>query len=246
MEKQTDIDISLCLPSRGRPELAKRFVDSAIKKSSNSNSIEFLFYLNDDDPKLEEYKKILDKKNYIVGPNQSTAYSWNQMAYKSVGHIVMLAGDDVEFKTENWDTEIKNTFNLHDDKICMVVPWDGKKGKEKFVSQKSKYVYVGDEPLGAPHFFVHRKWIDTLGWLAPPFFWHWFVDTYTQKLARKIGRCIFLPGVICKASKIFDDTAVNVRKHLNINQRDDFVWSMVRDRYLKTDVDLLKQSIKGS
>ena len=44
--------ISFCCPSRGRPELAKRLIDTACENQDGDT--EFLFYLNDDDPKLEQ------------------------------------------------------------------------------------------------------------------------------------------------------------------------------------------------
>ena len=73
--------ISFSCPSRGRPELAKRLVETA--ESTAKHDVEILFYLNDDDPKLAQYKDLLDKKYYTVGPNQSTCYSWNILANKS-------------------------------------------------------------------------------------------------------------------------------------------------------------------
>jgi hypothetical protein len=41
--------ISLCCPSRGRPKLAKRLVDTAL--ATAEHDVEFLFYLNQDDSK---------------------------------------------------------------------------------------------------------------------------------------------------------------------------------------------------
>ena len=73
--------ISFCCPSRGRPELAKRLVDTA--RQTQKGDTEFLFYLNDDDQRLEEYRDLLDEKHYTIGPNQSTCYSWNLMAEKA-------------------------------------------------------------------------------------------------------------------------------------------------------------------
>jgi hypothetical protein len=238
--------ISICCPSRGRPELAQRMIKTAYDTVSNKNKIEFLIYLNDDDPTLEQYKKLLDNKHYIVGPNQSTCFSWNQLAYKSKSDIVMLAGDDIQFETLNWDKEVEKVFDNYKDKICMVVPWDcNVKSKGAEHKDKNYPIVIGDEPIGAPHFFVHRNWINALGYFVPPFFWHWYVDSYTQTVSRKLGRCILLPHVRVRAKKIFDDTAVNVRKHLNINIRDDYVWSQVNQRHLQTDVDLLKEFIKN-
>ena len=55
--------ISFCCPSRGRPELAKRLVDTAT--ATQKYDTEFLFYLNDDDETLEQYKDLLDAYLYL-------------------------------------------------------------------------------------------------------------------------------------------------------------------------------------
>ena len=70
--------ISILCPSRGRPELTKRMVDSALAMASQP--IEIILYLNDDDPTLDEYKRLIDSKYYQIGPDQSPAYSWNKLA----------------------------------------------------------------------------------------------------------------------------------------------------------------------
>ena len=59
--------ISICCPSRGRPTLAKRMADSAINTAKNKN-IEILFYLNNDDTELENYKKVLKDFNSSQEP----------------------------------------------------------------------------------------------------------------------------------------------------------------------------------
>ena len=233
--------ISFCIPSRGRPDLAKRLVDTAT--ATQTGKTEFLFYLNEDDTTLEKYKDLLDEKHYTVGPNQSTCYSWNLMARKAKHDIVMLMGDDVQIQTQGWDNIIVNEFNRYQDKILMVVPSDGRmKGTLKYDMDEPNL--WPDKPLPAAHFAVHKNWINTLGYLAPPFFWHWHVDSYTQKVARKLGRCLYLPTVVFKAKKMYDDTGEQVRKHLNINNRDNFVWDKVKKRHLNTDIKALQDFIK--
>tara|TARA_R110001592_G_scaffold29255_2_gene106279 strand:+ start:1634 stop:2353 length:720 start_codon:yes stop_codon:yes gene_type:complete len=233
--------ISFCCPSRGRPELAKRLVDTAT--STQQGKTEFLFYLNNDDPTLEQYKDLLDEKHYTVGPNQSTCYSWNLMAKKAKHDIVMLMGDDVQIQTQDWDSIIVNEFNRYEDRILMVVPSDGRlKGTGRIALEEP--TLWPDKLLPAAHFAVHKNWINTLGYLAPPFFWHWHVDSYTQKVARKLGRCLYLPTVVFKAKKIFDDTGKQVRTHLNINNRDKFVWDKVKKRPLNADIEALQNFIK--
>ena len=240
MEEQIDM-ISFCCPSRGRPELAKRLVDTAT--STQKGETEFLFYLNDDDPALEKYKDLLDEKHYTVGPNQSTCYSWNLMSRKAKHDIVMLMGDDVQVQTTGWDEKIKKQIDEYKDKILMVVPSDGRTKGTLNLTDKIKL--WPDKPLPAAHFAVHKNWVNALGYLAPPFFWHWHVDSYTQKVARKLGRCLYLPTVVFKAKKMFDDTGKQVRTHLNINNRDNFVWDRVKKRHLNADVNALQDFIKG-
>ena len=233
--------ISFCCPSRGRPTLAKRLVDTATRLQKGKT--EFLFYLNDDDEKLEEYKDLLDEKHYTVGPNQSTCYSWNLMADKANNDIVMLMGDDVQVQTQDWDQLIKEQFDKYQDKILMVVPCDGRRKGNANMGDRVRL--WPDKPLPAAHFAVHKKWIQTLGYLAPPFFWHWHVDTYTQKLARRLNRCLYLPTVVFKAKKIMNDNAgKQIRKNMNINYRDNFVWEKVRERHLGADLSALKKFIR--
>jgi hypothetical protein len=165
------------------------------------------------------------------------------MARKAKHDIVMLMGDDVQVQTTDWDEKIKKQIDEYKDKILMVVPSDGRTKGTLNLTDKIKL--WPDKPLPAAHFAVHKNWVNALGYLAPPFFWHWHVDSYTQKVARKLGRCLYLPTVVFKAKKMFDDTGKQVRTHLNINNRDNFVWDKVKQRHLNADVNALQDIIKG-
>jgi len=237
--------ISICCPSRGRPGLAARMVESINRTVSKPSNVEIMLYLNDDDEKLQEYKQNIDKKYYTIGPNQSTCLTWNQLANKASHDILFLAGDDIQFVTKDWDKNIIRAFDQHADKICMVVPFDGNgKGKGKnLLPNNEPYTLTEGDVAGSPHFALHRNWIKALGYFVPPFFWHWYVDTYTQTVARKLGRCMLLTKTMVQAKKIFDDTAILVRQNLNINVRDDYVWSKVKDRHLDADVKKLQEFI---
>jgi hypothetical protein len=234
--------ISFCCPSRGRPKLAKRLIDTAT--TNQFYETEFLFYLNDDDPMLTQYMDLIDEKYYTIGPNQSTCYSWNLMCEKSKNDVVMLMGDDVQVKTKDWDKLIIEQFEKYEDRILMVVPSDGRPKGTKNLSSTTRL--WGDEPLPAAHFAVHKNWTNILGYLAPVFFWHWHVDSYTQQVARKLQRCLYLPTVEFKAKKILnDDAGTQIRKNFNISSRDRFVWTKVRDRHLDADVNALRNYIKS-
>jgi hypothetical protein len=156
----------------------------------------------------------------------------------------MLMGDDVQVKTKHWDKAILDQFDKFEDKILMVVPSDGRsRGSKNFGDTVKLWP---DKPLPAAHFAVHKNWTNTLGYLAPVFFWHWHVDSYTQKVARKLNRCLFLPTVEFKAKKILDDDAgKQIRKNLNINKRDQYVWTKLKGRHMDADVRVLKDFIKS-
>ena len=53
-----------------------------------------------------------------------------------------------------------------------------------------------------------------------------------------------MPNVIFKAKKLFDNTAGQVRTHLNIKDRDDETWRLV-GRYLDADIQNLKNFISN-
>ena len=243
--------ISFCCPSRGRPRLARQLIQTATE--TQKGDTEFLFYLNDDDTTLEEYRDTIDEKHYTVGPNQSTCLSWNLMSEKASHDIVMLMGDDVQVRTRNWDQLIVDEFNKYEDKILMVIPNDGRSNKlartrhlkqERYFISKQP-ILIEDEPFGAPHFALHKNWINTVGYLAPPLFWHWYVDTWTQTVARKLNRCLFIPKLEFRAKKISDDTGRAVRGNLNIIGKDNYTWSKVNDRHLMADVNVLNDFIKS-
>ena len=179
--------ITLCVPSRGRPELAKRMYDSAYLNCSHPKNVETRFYLNEDDPLLDTYLKMLPHANLWIGPNQSTSFSWNRLAFKAKHDIVCLMGDDVQIMTKDWDHLIKEQYDKYEDKILMVVPSDGRKKNVDYSGSETKL--WPDVKLPCGHFEIHKNWISALGYFSPPFFWHFYLDTYTQKVARKINRC---------------------------------------------------------
>ena len=94
-----ETNITLCCPSRSRPDFAKRMQNSAFATASNPDNIKVKFYLNIDDPMLKQYD-VIDAE---VGVDRSTVMSWNILAEKERSRMYMLVGDDAEFITKNWD-----------------------------------------------------------------------------------------------------------------------------------------------
>ena len=171
--------------------------------------------------------------------------SWNQLAYKATQPIVALMGDDVLFQSQDWDLEIKKEYDLASDPMLMVVPYTGRP-RNYTTNQKAakeKYVVPVNEKINAPHYAVSREWVKYFGYLCSPMFWHFYVDTYTQILASRVGRCIYRPNIVWRTKKLEDTTTQEVREHLNIRARDEWVWKNC-SRQLEADVEYLKRYIK--
>jgi len=216
--------ISILCPSRGRPHLAKRMIESAI--STASSPIEIILYLNEDDPALEQYKSSIDSKYYQIGPDRSPCYSWNLLADQAKNDILFLMGDDAEFVTKHWDLKIINAFNQYPDKIACVYPVNGAVSKKK-----------------NPHFCLHKNWVRTLGYFVPPQFWHWYVDTWTARIAQKLDRYCLLTDVLVQIQvRVRDETEVRTSNFCN-RERDHWMWDKTQ-RHLETDIELLKKFIK--
>ncbi len=255
--------ITVLVPSRGRPELARRLRDTW-NRTKRMQTTKIRFYLNDDDPHLNHYKQLINREEYTVGPDQATCFSWNLLAHSAISRgdqYCMLVGDDAQFETEGWDQKIVDFYNNYEkkDKILYVCPRDttGKENlKWRRLTGKLNVTMTEDfrnrpykvdkfpSPVGCAHFVLHRNWIQTLGYFLPPQFWHWCIDSWLTKLAIRLGRCYVLPYVTIKSKKLTeDDTGQRLRTRFNISERDNYTWTVTKQRYMLSDQQVLQKFI---
>ena len=122
--------ISICVPSRGRPEMAMTMLQSVI---DTAEDYEVLFYLNNDDPLASQYLHPdymqLARNARVInyyGDDQPTAKSWNFLAEKAKGDYIMLGSDDILFRTQDWDKRIQEDK----DRVAVYSVNDGRPGKD--------------------------------------------------------------------------------------------------------------------
>lgn len=169
--------ISIVVPTRGRPASVRRLVESALVTCHDASKIEFCFYADDDDREtiavLEEMKL-----RHKVGPRIPLSHAFNEAARMSSGEIIHCCADDIVYRTPGWDSIIKKEFDKIPDRIALVFGRDGHED--------------GKIPT---HPFFHRKWVETIGYLMPPYFSGWYSDNWLEDLAVRIGRKIYVPDV---------------------------------------------------
>lgn len=218
--------ISIVCPSRGRPKLAKKMIDSFL--NNPGCEVEILLYLNEDDSKLKEYKILIDSKHYSIGPDRSPGYSWNLLAQQAKYDIIFLMGDDAYNTTDNWGEIVLKTFNLYKDKIVMVVPDIKRISKKEF----------------CPHFLLHKNWIKTLGYFIPPHFHQHYVDSWTREVAKALNRYVLLKNFIVPIEMEVGDNTDKRYKKTWLIERDGWLNS-VTSRWKENDIQTLKKFIEG-
>lgn len=167
--------ISICVPTRGRPDKFARMLASA--KAKATGSFEVVAWHDDDDQTRKDYPKD-PLVRYISGPREIQSNLWNRCWEKARGDIAMLCGDDVLFRSRGWDERVTATFDAIPDRLAMV------------------YTRTGEPEREATLPFVSREWIDIVGYFTPPYFKSWFADRWIWEVAEQLGRDIFVRHVL--------------------------------------------------
>ena len=173
--------ISILVPTRKRPDKMQTLIDSIEETTHDLSKVELIFYIDeDDDDSLSAMTKTAELSiKHIIGPRILLSKTWNKCYEIARGDIIMHGGDDIVFRTPKWDVEVENAFNQYDDKIVLVYGRDG----------------FQDEKL-ATHGFVHRRWIETVGYFLPPFFSSDYNDTWLFELDTNIKRTHYLDSIL--------------------------------------------------
>lgn len=175
------MSISILCPTRGRPTSVARLL-SSIRRTAVSDTVEVIFYVDDDDPDLEiTVDLIQDDVRSIarIGPRCTLSSCWNRCWDEASGDIAMQCGDDIRFRTPGWDAQIEAAFSRWPDRILLVHGDDG------FQHERT-----------ATHGFLHRRWVQTVGEFVPGIFASDWADTWLTEVADRLGRRLYLPTVV--------------------------------------------------
>lgn len=187
--------------------------------------IELVVALDSDDPSLPNYTVKSDgflTLKRVVGSRTSLGTHYNRAWQSSTGKIIMITGDDMMFRTPNWDEMVSGKATSFTDNIYCICGLNTKDKKSDACM------------------FVSRKSTDALGYAAPSYL-NRYIDTYLSAVYTDLHRHIHVPYVIehkhhlaQKRPKDLTDEELNTKLEL-----DQFMWkstSYIR----KADVETLR------
>ena len=184
--------ISILLPTRGRPNFMETMIFSAIDLAKDKNNLEFILNMDFDDhdshKKLAEIHSKFNNVTGIMGTRTPTGIvnlsaMWNECYRLSRGSIAMHAGDDIIFRTQDWDEVVRNKFNEYEDKIIFAYGDDGNPDYRNEDNSRSTF---------GTHGFLHRNWIHAVGYFVPPYFSSDYNDTWLNEVSRLINRDVYI------------------------------------------------------
>jgi len=235
--------ISLLCPTRNRPDFIYEFIVSAITTAKYPKDLEFIFYTDIDDKKSniffeqnleflqEDFEEKFDSDiqiKRIIGDRIVLSEMWNKCWEKSTANIFFHAGDDIRFRTLDWDEIVLNKFNEISDKIAFIFGDDG----------FTETLDNGTRFFGT-HGFIHRNWTDTIGYFVPPYFSSDYNDTWLNDVSKKINR-IYKVKIMTEhlhpvAGKHFFDKTHKERLKRHIKDKVNDLYSSEKMKSLRQD-----------
>lgn len=172
--------LAVLLPTRGRPDNLKRFMNAFVATAENSR---VLVYLDRDDPESPKYEEIVrEYGDWILvckGERMGFGPSLNELALvakcNNYSHVGMFA-DDVVPETVRWDTALVEGLN---GRLGVTYGDDGLRDK-----------HAPDLPT---HYVTQTEVYERLGYLSPPGIRHLFVDNVARDVGRTLRNLTYVP-----------------------------------------------------
>ncbi|VTR94384.1 Uncharacterized protein OS=Bradyrhizobium sp. CCGE-LA001 GN=BCCGELA001_35048 PE=4 SV=1: Glyco_tranf_2_3 [Gemmata massiliana] len=175
---------SLIVPTRGRVEKLRRFLDSVARTACHPERIEVVLVVDADDPaSLVEHPKLSVRP--VVVPPGLTMGALNSAGFDATtGDYVMLLNDDVIVRTPGWDAIALNCFRRFPDPFVLV-----------HVNDTLMRDHLCTFPL------TSRAFCELVGGICPPEYARYRIDDHIEDVFNLLAvlgtrRVVYLPDVV--------------------------------------------------
>ena len=180
---------SILTPTRNRPANCERFIKSVYNSTKTRKNVEMLFYVDEDDPAIEAYKSLhwhaqkeyegFKKIEFVFGNPMSVSKSWNIIAERCIGDVLIMGNDDLVYQTDGWDEKLDRELDKYrQDKVYVAWMNDG---------------INGEKHCAFP--IVSREWYECLGRFTPGCFNFGYNDTWIFEVGTMLDRCHYIPFI---------------------------------------------------
>lgn len=232
--------IAILVPSRERMNRRLTLLTSVITSVSDINNVNIYFGVDKDDPTRDLiYKvskaipcvKIVDIEN--DGKFIGLGKMWNICVENSTEEIISMIGDDMVFKTPNWDLEVIKEFT------------------EDCPEDKIKAIHCNDDCHGAKlavNLFCHRKYAEVMGqFMREEFKINW-VDQWLHQVFNAFGRLKYRGDIMIEhrhwvLGKDTRDRTADRMAVADVNKISDKLWHDLVDERIK-DVEKLSEYLQ--
>lgn len=177
--------LSLIVPTRGRPDPLRRFLDSLAATTSHPAKLEVILVIDHDDPESHSISHPRLPIRHIVGPPGRTMGELNVAGFEaSVGAFVMLLNDDVVVQTRGWDAVLLRAASRFPDQIVLV-----------HVNDTLMREHLCTFPL------LSRRFCEIVGGICPTTYRRYRIDDHIEDIFNLLAalgerRTVYLPDVI--------------------------------------------------
>jgi hypothetical protein len=149
--------------------------------AESPEKIQFCLYIDRDDDSydLETLKKLTQNILVVRGPRMSLSLMFNSLLTIATGEFFFWSGDDVIFKTKNWDGELQKSILRWSDKLGVAYAND-------MADYPQLYATIG---------MVHYEWVSLFGYLFTPHMKDNGIDFWISEVARRGNRLFFCEDV---------------------------------------------------
>jgi hypothetical protein len=164
--------ISVLIPERGRPDMLERLITSLLTTAGDDDHIEILVAIDADDPAWVGREPFVHSKTrYFRWPRPLTlGEKLNKLKDEARGGVLWFIANDMVMDTNGWPEKMRQAVAKLPNGIG--VP------------------YVRDvlHPGHASYPILTRRFVDAVGFFAPPCYPFWWLDTHLDALGILVGQ----------------------------------------------------------
>jgi hypothetical protein len=230
--------ISILVPTRERMNNRLTLLFSILTTVNDINNVNIYYGVDKDDPTLETIKKValaIPALNIIEINNDGKFIGlgkmWNILANETTEEIISMIGDDMVFKTKDWDVKILQEF-------------------ENIPSDKIKAVHCNDDchkSALAVNLFCHRNYIKAVGQFMREEFQINWVDQWLHQVFNSVGRIVYRDDIMIEhrhwvLGKSVRDKTADRMAIADTNKVSDKLWYDLVNERIK-DVKLISKFV---